>query len=121
MLQSRKPVIGICAVRTGAGKSQTTRRIARLLRDRGVRTALQIKEYEPHIVSSPGEANLRMADVAVINKIDTVVRTRHELQEIGPPDLAHVVDEFLRRLSKPLPASTTHGKVTALVGSDRTS
>src|SRR5688500_18589339 len=31
MLESRKPVISVCAVRTGSGKSQTTRRIARLL------------------------------------------------------------------------------------------
>lgn len=36
MLSSRKPVVAVCAVRTGAGKSQTTRRIARLLRDRGL-------------------------------------------------------------------------------------
>lgn len=31
MVKSRKPVISVCAVRTGAGKSQTTRRIAELL------------------------------------------------------------------------------------------
>jgi predicted GTPase len=159
MLKSRKPVIAICAVRTGAGKSQTTRRVARLLRDRGLRVGVvrhpmpygdlvaqrvqrfatladterhhctieEIEEYEPHIVTGsvvyagvdyaailkeaeaeadvilwdggnndfpfyrpdlhivvadplrlgneltyyPGEANLRMADVAVINKVDT--------------------------------------------------
>jgi predicted GTPase len=159
MLKSQKPVVTICAVRTGAGKSQTTRRIARLLRDRGLKVGVvrhpmpygdlvaervqkfatlddmkrqhctieEIEEYEPHIVSGsvvyagvdyaailkeaesdadvilwdggnndfpfyrpdlhivvadplrlgneltyyPGEANLRMADVAVINKIDT--------------------------------------------------
>ena len=33
MLASRKPVIAVCAVRTGCGKSQTTRRICDLLRD----------------------------------------------------------------------------------------
>jgi predicted GTPase len=159
MLTSRRPVIAICAVRTGAGKSQTTRRIARLLRDRGLRVSVvrhpmpygdlvaqrlqrfatvadtvrhhctieELEEYEPHIASGsvvyagvdyaaileeaesdsdiilwdggnndlpfyrpalhivvadplrlgnelnyyPGEANLRMADVAIINKVDT--------------------------------------------------
>lgn len=159
MLKSRKPVVAVCAVRTGAGKSQTTRRIARLLRDRGLKVGVvrhpmpygdlvaqrvqrfatladterhhctieEIEEYEPHLVNGsvvyagvdyaailkeaeseadvilwdggnndfpfyrpdlhivvadplrlgseltyyPGEANLRMADVAVINKIDT--------------------------------------------------
>src|SRR5512139_301732 len=40
MLKSRKPVIAICAVRTGAGKSQTTRRIAQLLGERGCRVAV---------------------------------------------------------------------------------
>ncbi|MGB7217652.1 MAG: hypothetical protein WBD07_02490 [Vicinamibacterales bacterium] len=159
MLKSRKPVIAVCAVRTGAGKSQTTRRLARLLRDRGLKVGIvrhpmpygdlvaqrvqrfatladlerhhctieEYEEYEPHIVSGsvvfagvdyaailkeaesdadvivwdggnndfsfyrpdlhivvadplrlgneltyyPGEANLRMADVVIINKIDT--------------------------------------------------
>ena len=159
MLETHKPVVAICAVRTGAGKSQTTRRIARLLRDRGLKVAIvrhpmpygdlteqrvqrfaaladtkrhhctieEIEEYEPHITSGsvvyagvdyaailkeaesaadvilwdggnndlpfyrpalhivvadplrlgneltyyPGEANLRMANVVIINKIDT--------------------------------------------------
>lgn len=35
MLKSKKPVIAVCAVRTGCGKSQTTRRVAELLRRRG--------------------------------------------------------------------------------------
>jgi predicted GTPase len=38
-LKSTKPVVSICAVRTGAGKSQTTRRVTLLLRDRGKRVA----------------------------------------------------------------------------------
>jgi predicted GTPase len=162
MLASRTPVVAVCAVRTGAGKSQTTRRLANLLRDQGLRVAIvrhpmpygdlaaqrlqrfatlddlqtlhctieEIEEYEPHINNGsvvyagvdyaailaaaeadsdvilwdggnndlpfyrptlhlvvadplrlgselayyPGEANLRMADVVVINKIDTADR-----------------------------------------------
>jgi predicted GTPase len=35
MLQSSKPVVAICAVRTGAGKSQTTRRVAQHLKSLG--------------------------------------------------------------------------------------
>jgi predicted GTPase len=35
MIQSSKPVVSVCAVRTGCGKSQTTRRIARILLDAG--------------------------------------------------------------------------------------
>jgi len=35
MLKSRKPVVAICAVRTGCGKSQTTRRISEILKTAG--------------------------------------------------------------------------------------
>jgi predicted GTPase len=40
MLLSTKPVVAICAVRTGSGKSQTTRRIASLLHESGKRVAV---------------------------------------------------------------------------------
>ncbi|MBI5765329.1 MAG: GTPase [Planctomycetes bacterium] len=40
MLPSSKPVIAVCAVRTGCGKSQTTRRIAETLRAMGKRIAV---------------------------------------------------------------------------------
>lgn len=35
MLPSKKPVISICAIRTGCGKSQTTRRVADILKSMG--------------------------------------------------------------------------------------
>ncbi len=159
MIKSNKPVISVCAVRTGSGKSQTCRKVAKLLHEFGFRVAAvrhpmpygdlekqkvqrfatvgdlkkhkctieEMEEYEPHIVSGtiiyagvdyeailrqaendadiiiwdggnndlpfykpdvhivvadplrvgdelryyPSEANLRMADVVVINKIDS--------------------------------------------------
>ena len=159
MLKSSKPVIAVCASRTGSGKSQTTRRVCDILRDMGKKvvairhpmpygnlveqacqrfatyddldrydcTIEEREEYEPHIDRGvivyagvdyeqilreaekeadiivwdggnndlsfykpdlyivvvdphraghelryhPGEANLRAADVVVINKIDT--------------------------------------------------
>jgi predicted GTPase len=40
MLRSERPVIAVGAVRTGAGKSQTSRRIGQILLDRGLRVAL---------------------------------------------------------------------------------
>ncbi len=40
MLRAKKPVISITAVRTGCGKSQTTRYIGRLLRQAGFRVAV---------------------------------------------------------------------------------
>lgn len=40
MLKSKVPVIATCAVRTGVGKSQTTRWLSRLLKDRGLKVAV---------------------------------------------------------------------------------
>jgi predicted GTPase len=40
MLPSAKPVVAICAVRTGCGKSQTTRRVGQILLQAGLRVAL---------------------------------------------------------------------------------
>jgi len=177
MLDSRKPVISVCAVRTGAGKSPASRRIAAILRERGLRVAVvrhpmpygdlsaqrvqrfdsledmtrhrctieEMEEYEPHILSGsvvfagvdyadileraegeadvilwdggnndlpfyrptlhivvadplrpgheigyyPGEANLRMADVVIINKVDAadldaVTRVRENVRAANP-------------------------------------
>lgn len=39
MLSSKLPVISVCAVRTGAGKSQTSRAVASILRKHGIRYA----------------------------------------------------------------------------------
>lgn len=40
MLKSKKPVISVCAVRTGCGKSQTTRKAAEILRKRGMQVVV---------------------------------------------------------------------------------
>ena len=158
-IKSIKPVIGICAVRTGCGKSQTTRKVSKIFKNAGMKVAVirhpmpygdliaqtvqrfsslddlekhdctieEMEEYEPHINRGtivyagvdyeaiirkaeqeadvilwdggnndmpfyqtdilfvvadphrsghetqyyPGETNLRMADVVIINKIRT--------------------------------------------------
>jgi predicted GTPase len=40
MLKSKVPVISVCAVRTGSGKSQTSRQIARILKDKKLRVVV---------------------------------------------------------------------------------
>ncbi|MDY0231381.1 MAG: cyclic 2,3-diphosphoglycerate synthase [Candidatus Saccharicenans sp.] len=40
MIKSRKPVVSICAVRTGSGKSQTTRKVALALKAKGRRVVV---------------------------------------------------------------------------------
>jgi predicted GTPase len=39
MIKSRKPVVSVCAVRTGSGKSQTSRKVALILKAKGRRVA----------------------------------------------------------------------------------
>ena len=175
-LHSSKPVVAICAVRTGSGKSQTTRHVARILREAGKRVAVlrhpmpygdltkqavqrferyedleaadatieEREEYEPHLAEGnivfagidygaileraeqeadvivwdggnndtpfidpdvhivvvdphraghelryhPGEQNLRMADVCVVNKTDT-----------APPQGVEAVIDSIRRVN----------------------
>ena len=176
-IKSTKPVVAVCAVRTGSGKSQTTRRVSLILRDMGYKVAAirhpmpygdlvkqkvqrfadysdldkhectieEREEYEPHLDNGiivyagvdyeailreaekevdivlwdggnndfsfyvsdllivvadphrpghekkyyPGETNVRMADVFVINKVDTanpedVITVRNNLYELNP-------------------------------------
>ncbi len=40
MLESHRPIVAVCAVRTGSGKSQTSRRVGRILRDQGLDVVL---------------------------------------------------------------------------------
>jgi predicted GTPase len=177
MIRANVPVVAVCAVRTGAGKSQTTRRVAEILNERGLRTVVirhpmpygnieaqavqrfatiedlkthdctieEMVEDEPHLERGnivyagvdygrilaqaeqradvilcdgrnndfpfyhpdllitvvdppraghetryhPGETNLRMADVVVINKVDTaepeqVSAVRKVVEELNP-------------------------------------
>jgi predicted GTPase len=183
MLASRRPVVSVCAVRTGSGKSQTSRYVAAMLEAQGLKVAVvrhpmpygdlvaqrvqryetyadldrydttieEREEYEPHLDAGrlvfagvdyeqilraaeaeadvvlwdggnndlsfyrpdlsivvadplrpghelryhPGEANLRMADVIVINKIDSatpegLVAVRAAIAEVNP--LATVIE-----------------------------
>ncbi len=183
MIKSSKPVIAIVAVRTGSGKSQTSRKVADLLRAAGKKvvsvrhpmpygdlekqrvqrfgtiedlklhecTIEEIEEYEPHVASGgviyagvdygdilaaaekeadviiwdggnndfsfykpdltitvadplraghestyyPGNVNIRLADVVVINKIDSatpenVLAVRNYVRSVNPT--AQIID-----------------------------
>ncbi len=176
-IKSNKPVVSVCAVRTGSGKSQTTRRVSLILRDLGYKVAAirhpmpygnlirqevqrfadyddleehectieEREEYEPHLANGiivyagvdyekilrqaekevdivlwdggnndfpfyvsdfqivvadphrpghesryyPGETNARLADVFIINKVDTadpdnVIAVRENLRRMNP-------------------------------------
>lgn len=132
MLKSTKPVVSVCAVRTGSGKSQTARKVSRILREQGFRVAAirhpmpygdlekqrvqrfasiedlhaqkctieEMEEYEPHIVNGTivyagvdYEAILRQAE----DEADVILWDGgNNDTPFYQPDLAMVVADPLR-------------------------
>ncbi|MBI3752004.1 MAG: GTPase [Chloroflexi bacterium] len=78
MLPSRRPVIAIGAVRTGSGKSQTTRHIAALLAARGV-TPVVIRHPMPYgdLVAQRVQ---RFATYADLDRHETTIEEREEYE-----------------------------------------
>jgi predicted GTPase len=79
MLHSRRPVVAVGAVRTGCGKSQTTRRIGQLLLDRGLRVAL-IRHPMPYGDLERMRVQ-RFATLADIDASDPTIEEREEYEE----------------------------------------
>jgi predicted GTPase len=77
-IKSTKPVVSICAVRTGSGKSQTTRRVSLLLRDMGYKVAA-IRHPMPYgdLVK---QAVQRYADYSDLDKHDCTIEEREEYE-----------------------------------------
>jgi predicted GTPase len=78
MLTSSKPVVAVCAVRTGSGKSQTTRHIAALLRDDGKRVAV-LRHPMPY-GDLTKQAVQRFADYADLDAAETTIEEREEYE-----------------------------------------
>jgi predicted GTPase len=79
MLPSRRPVVSVCATRTGCGKSQTTRYVGRLLLDRGLTVALVRHPMPYHDLE-----DLRVQRFATIEEIDASHATIEEREEYEP-------------------------------------
>ncbi len=78
MLQSERPVIAVCATRTGAGKSQTTRAIVAALRDMGARVAV-IRHPMPY-GNLAAQAVQRFASDADLDLAHTTIEEREEYE-----------------------------------------
>jgi predicted GTPase len=78
-LKSKVPVIAICAVRTGAGKSTVTRRIVRILRAKGIKLVAvrHPMPYDPNIAS---QAVQRFATVEDMDKARCTIEEREEYE-----------------------------------------
>lgn len=77
-LKSRKPVVSVCAVRTGAGKSQTTRHVARILRQMGY-TVAAIRHPMPY-GNLVAQAVQRFADYDDLDEYECTIEEREEYE-----------------------------------------
>jgi predicted GTPase len=77
-VKSSKPVVSIGAVRTGAGKSQTTRRVAEALRGLGYRVAA-VRHPMPYgnLIAQTAQ---RFSDYDDLDEYDTTIEEREEYE-----------------------------------------
>ncbi len=78
MLKSSKPVISVCAVRTGAGKSQVSRKIAKMLINRGKKVAV-IRHPMPY-GNLKDQAVQRFANYEDLKKHSVTIEEREEYE-----------------------------------------
>ena len=78
MIKSKKPLISICAVRTGAGKSQTTRRVTEVLQKMGRKVAV-IRHPMPY-GNLEDEAVERFANYADLDRYKCTIEEREEYE-----------------------------------------
>ncbi|GAB4245400.1 MAG: cyclic 2,3-diphosphoglycerate synthase [Acidobacteriota bacterium] len=86
-LQSSRPVISVGAIRTGCGKSQTSRRLAQLLREKGKRTVI-IRHPMPY-GDLEQQACQRFATLEDLDRYECTIEEREEYE--GHIRLGHVV------------------------------
>jgi predicted GTPase len=77
-LKSSRPVVSVCAVRTGAGKSQTTRRVCRKLLDRGHRV-VAVRHPMPY-GDLAKQAVQRFAAFADLDRYECTIEEREEYE-----------------------------------------
>ena len=80
MIRSSKPVVSVCAVRTGCGKSQTSRRVGQILLDAGLRVALVRHPMPYHDLEA-----IRVERFASLEDIDASNPTIEEREEYERP------------------------------------
>ncbi|MBN2559686.1 MAG: GTPase [Phycisphaerae bacterium] len=78
MLRSNKPVIAVCAVRTGCGKSQTTRKVAEVLKSMGKNVAV-VRHPMPY-GDLVRQACQRFAELEDMDRHDCTIEEREEYE-----------------------------------------
>ncbi|MEZ4332436.1 MAG: GTPase [Myxococcota bacterium] len=103
MLRARLPVIAVCAVRTGVGKSQVTRFLSRWLRERGLRVAV-VRHPMPY-GDLAAQAVQRFETTADLDRAHCTVEEREEYE----PHLA---------IGNVVHAGVDYGRILAAVESE---
>lgn len=80
MLEAKVPVVAVCAARTGAGKSQTTRRVLRVLRDAGKR-AVAVRHPMPY-GDIEAQRCQRFASLGDLDAAQVTIEEREEYEPI---------------------------------------
>ena len=78
-IESSKPVIGVCAVRTGCGKSQVSRTIFEILRKKGLRVA-SIRHPMPYDPDLTTQICQRFASYDDLDKYNCTIEEREEYE-----------------------------------------
>lgn len=78
MVKSTKPLISVCAVRTGSGKSQTSRKILQLITEAG-KKIVAIRHPMPY-GNLAKQAVQRFADYSDLDKHETTIEEREEYE-----------------------------------------
>ncbi|MCL5100930.1 MAG: GTPase, partial [Candidatus Marsarchaeota archaeon] len=78
MIKSSKPVIAVCAVRTGCGKSQVSRYISKLLREKGFRVVI-IRHPMPYGVLKK-QAVQKFSELKDLDKYNTTIEEREDYE-----------------------------------------
>lgn len=78
MLTSTKPVVAICAVRTGSGKSQTTRRVAQILKSMGKK--LVVVRHPMPYGDLKAQICQRFENYGDLNKYNCTIEEREEYE-----------------------------------------
>ncbi len=86
MLKSNKPVIAVCGVRTGVGKSPTSRYIAKLLRDLGKNVVI-IRHPMPYGDLAKQKVQ-RFAEIKDLDKYKTTIEEREDYEP-------HILNRFV--------------------------
>ena len=79
MIKSNKPVIAVCAVRTGSGKSQVSRKLAQILRNKGYKVA-SIRHpmpYDPNLITQIVQ---KFASYDDLDRYNTTIEEREEYE-----------------------------------------